>query len=62
MPCLLGFGVRLTWLSNPVLSFNSDIKFGRFLTLSFEVSVISKKLMNLAMIPQFIRSSAGTQT
>lgn len=60
MSYYLGFGIRLTWVSNPGLSFSNNIKFGRFLNLSLEVSVTSKQIMNLAMTPQFVRGRAGT--
>lgn len=42
VPYHLGFGIRLTWLSNPDLSFNSDIKFCRFLNLSPEVCYLKE--------------------
>ena len=60
------------WVSIPNLSLNSNIKFGRFLNLSLyfltyitrtpKVSVITKKLRNLAMVPPFLRDKAGMKT
>ena len=64
-----GLWNQTMWVSNPDLSFHSDIKFGRFLDSSLgfliyvmrvpKVSVTSKKLRSLAMIPQFVRNRAG---